>query len=198
MKGDTTEHTHRWRASEEEYSVASLPVEVLQSHIPCTTDQEHSKETNLGGSTLSTREQTPPLTGQWQSHSKSVTTQYPGYFLVTTTPVKPLIRVITASIHWGKRWQTSRLQQPLHQKQKKIKPMQATQGCSHLKMALQDSLRVWPWEEEPPEHLVQKASGFWLQEPTGLGETDSILGGCTQGLTHTGTQHKAVLPKNLG
>lgn len=39
---------------------------------------------------------------------------------------------------------------------KNIKPMQATKGCSHIKLALQDSLRVWHQEEETPEHLVSK------------------------------------------
>ena len=42
---------------------------------------------------------------------------------------------------------------------KNIKPTQATQGRSHIKIALQDSLRVWHGEEEPPEHLALKASG---------------------------------------
>ena len=37
--------------------------------------------------------------------------------------------------------------------------MQVTQGCSHVKIALQDSLRVWYLEEEPPEHLALAPSG---------------------------------------
>ena len=42
---------------------------------------------------------------------------------------------------------------------KNIKPTQATQGSSHIKIALQVSLRVWHLEEEPPEHLALKANG---------------------------------------
>ena len=48
MKGDTTGHMHRRTAPEEGYSVASLPVEVLQSHLASITDQKHSYETDLG------------------------------------------------------------------------------------------------------------------------------------------------------
>ena len=39
-----------------------------------------------------------------------------------------------------------------------FKPKQATQGRSHIKIAVQDSLRVWHWEEEAPEYLALKAS----------------------------------------
>ena len=51
------------------------------------------------------------------------------------------------------------------------------------------SLGVWKWEEEPPEHLALKASGAW--NSTGLGETNSTLGGthkvsCTPGLREKG------------
>ena len=37
---------------------------------------------------------------------------------------------------------------------KSIKPMQGTQGHSHIKIAIQDSLRDWQQEEELPEHLA--------------------------------------------
>lgn len=41
---------------------------------------------------------------------------------------------------------------------KSIKPMQPTQGESHMKIVIQDSLRDWPREEELPEHLALNAS----------------------------------------
>lgn len=46
---------------------------------------------------------------------------------------------------------------------KSIKPMQGTQGHSHVKIAIQDSLRDWQQEEELPEHLVLNASKAWVQ-----------------------------------
>ena len=49
------EHALRWTLWEEQYSVASLPVGVPQSHQPRTTDQKHSSETGLG--LYSTKEQ---------------------------------------------------------------------------------------------------------------------------------------------
>ena len=36
--------------------------------------------------------------------------------------------------------------------------MQATQGHSHMKIAIQESLRDWLREEELPEHLALEAS----------------------------------------
>ena len=55
------------------------------------------------------------------------------------------------------------------------------------------SLGVQHQEEEPPEHLALKVSGVSLQElhRTG-GNRDSTLRGCTQGLSHTETQAKAL------
>ena len=56
---------------------------------------------------------------------------------------------------------------------------------------------VWHWEEEPPEHLALKASGacaFGTEGQRGLGETDSILGGHTQGFMCIGSQGKAGMP----
>ena len=44
----TPEHTLRCTFLEEQYSVTSLPVGVLQSHLPGTTDQIHSKDSDLG------------------------------------------------------------------------------------------------------------------------------------------------------
>ena len=41
---------------------------------------------------------------------------------------------------------------------KSIKPMQATQGHFHIKIAIQASLRDWQREEELPEHLALNAS----------------------------------------
>ena len=63
MTGDTTERTPRQTALAEEYSVALLPVGVLQSHLPRTTAQTCNSETDLGASTPTTREQTQSLTG---------------------------------------------------------------------------------------------------------------------------------------
>ena len=59
----------------------------------------------------------------------------------------------------------------------------------HVRLA---SLKVWHWEEEPPDHLVLKARGSWLQEyhRTG-GNRDSTLGGWTQVPVHTGSQRKS-------
>ena len=47
-KRDTTEHTDRGIAPKEEYSVASLPAGVLQSHLYCTIDHKHSQKSYLG------------------------------------------------------------------------------------------------------------------------------------------------------
>lgn len=41
---------------------------------------------------------------------------------------------------------------------KSMKPMQGTEGQSHVKTAIQDSLRDWQQEEELPEHLALNAS----------------------------------------
>lgn len=41
---------------------------------------------------------------------------------------------------------------------KSMKPMQGTEGQSHVKIAIQDSLRDWQQEEELPEHLALNAS----------------------------------------
>ena len=90
-------------------------------------------------------------------------------------------------------WQTSIIKTALISKT--IKPIQATQVCSHIKIALQDSLRVWYWEEEPPENLALEASRASVQKFHRAGvNRDSTLGECTQGLMCTGTQHKAVPP----
>ena len=71
--------------------------------------------------------------------------------------------------------------------------MQATLGESHIKITLQDILRVW--QEELSEHLAIKASGTRGQKfHRADGNRDSTFGGCKQGLTCTGTQHKAVPP----
>ena len=43
-KGNTAEHGQRWTSPEVEYWVASLPVGVLQSHLPHTTDQKRAKK----------------------------------------------------------------------------------------------------------------------------------------------------------
>ena len=48
----------------------SSPNESAATHIPCTSDQKHSSETDLGASAPITRKQTLPLTGQWQPQSK--------------------------------------------------------------------------------------------------------------------------------
>ena len=37
----TAEHTHRWAAPGEDYSVAVLPMGVLQSCLPRTADHRH-------------------------------------------------------------------------------------------------------------------------------------------------------------
>ena len=62
------------------------------------------------------------------------------------------------------------------------------------------SLGAWEQEEETPENLALKASGVWSQEFHRTGENrNSTLGGCTQGLVHTGTQGKQQWPhKRLG
>ena len=46
-------------------TLASLPVGILQSHLPSATDQKQ-----LGTSIPTTRKQIPVLTGQWQPQSK--------------------------------------------------------------------------------------------------------------------------------
>ena len=63
---------------------------------------------------------------------------------------------------WGRksRAQLNTLTSPA----KDIKPTQATQGHSHIKTALQDSLRVRHSEEEPSEHLALKAGKSWVWE----------------------------------
>ena len=58
--------------------------------------------------------------------------------------------------------------------------MQPTQGHSHIKIALQDSVRIWHWEEEPPEHVTLKATGAWCKSSTGMGETEIPLSEVTQ------------------
>ena len=80
-----------------------------------------------------------PKQGCSNHRAKRRPTQYPVQALVTTTSVTPPIKGIMASIHWGKRQQASILKRALVPKN--IKPMQATQGCSHIKIALQDQSR---------------------------------------------------------
>lgn len=68
---DTIEHNHKLISPAEGNSVVSLPLDMLQSHLPHITDQNHSKEADLGA-TPTTKEQTPFLTRQWQLQSKGV------------------------------------------------------------------------------------------------------------------------------
>ena len=78
--------------------MASVPVGVLQSHVPHTTDQKHSEETDLGTSTTTTREQNPPLTVT-TTEQKGGPAQYPVQALVTTISVTPPIKGMLASVH---------------------------------------------------------------------------------------------------
>lgn len=63
-KGDTTKHTYRWTGPVEEYSVAPPPLGMLQTHLPCTVDQNYSSEAYLEVPIPTAREQTLPLTRQ--------------------------------------------------------------------------------------------------------------------------------------
>ena len=76
---------------------------------------------------------------------------------------------------------------------KSIKPIEVTQGHSHIKIALQDSLRVRHWEEEPWSIWLGRQAGPECRRTTGLREAET-LGGHTPGFKCTGTQHKAIPP----
>lgn len=67
---DTIEYNHRLISPAEGNSVVSLPLDMLQSHLPHIIDQNHSSEADLGASTPRTKEQTPFLTRQWQLQTK--------------------------------------------------------------------------------------------------------------------------------
>ena len=85
-----------------------LPLGGLQFHLPCSADQKYSYETNLGDSTLNSREQTDrELITTDQSGGNS---QYPGHALVTTT-LNPLS--VMAIINLRKRWKSSVLKTAL-------------------------------------------------------------------------------------
>ena len=62
-------------------------------------------------------------------------------------------------------------------------------------------LGVWHWEEEPPEHLVLKASGAGLvhRSSMGLGEMGTpLLKGPHRLLCVLGSQGKAETPQQCG
>ena len=50
-----------------------------------------------------------------------------------------------------------------------------TQGRSHIKISLWDSLRVRHWEEELPEHLLRRLLGPECKRAIGLGEKKTPL-----------------------
>lgn len=60
------------------------------------------------------------------------------------------------------------------------------------------NLDLLAWEEEPPENLALKTSGFHHRSSTIVGKTDSTLGWHTQGFTCIGPWGKAVVPWESG
>ena len=61
VKGNTTEHTHRWTAAAEEYSGAPPLVGALKSCLFHTTEQKHSSKRDLVAPIPTTSEKTMSL-----------------------------------------------------------------------------------------------------------------------------------------
>ena len=73
------------------------------------------------------------------------------------------------------------------------------QKFSHRSQGLESharlpSLRVWHWRRSSRRICLWRPVGLDCRSSTGLGETDSTLRGCTQGLTCTRTQGKSSDP----
>ena len=134
--GFTTEHTHQWTALAEEYSVAHFPVGALQPHLPHTAAKKCSSETDLGASTPTAREQTQPLTGQWQPQNEEEALLDILGRVWSAPHLSHTIKGIRASRHRGESWEASTLKAVLA-----LKNTEFTQECSYRKTALQDHRR---------------------------------------------------------
>ena len=104
VTGNTTKCTSWWTAPVEEYSVAPLPAEVLQYHLPHITAQKPIWRLLL--QQLGSRPYPRKGCDNYRANRRPHSTSSAGY-LLTTTPITPPIKRKKATTHWRKTWQAS-------------------------------------------------------------------------------------------
>ena len=156
-KRDTAEKIHRWTAPEEEYSVALFKWE--WSNPSTSNSRSETQLRNRSGELYSNRygADTASDRAVTTTEQRGGPTQYPGQALITTTPVKPHIKGITA--HTSGPTSCTRRQTP---EARGTMILQAVKRRSHSKFArMRRQINVLQTKEQDKNLQEQHRQSTW-------------------------------------